>query len=126
MLLRKLISIYLRTGPFVDGRLYRAIGMSAIYYYQKVLRKAYSSRQCQFKVSCSRFLQEQLKNAENFEEIAVAMNTRMDDCSKPLRVVYSFTHGLSATGVTGRKYSQGELSGELISDFEKRLPKSIT
>ena len=120
MALKALIKVYLTIGVYADCGLYRRIGIAAIDVYQSSIRKFYS-RECQFKVSCSHFLKEQLCKNKSFKDLSLNMTMRIIDCSEPLDMSYSSTSGISATGPSGRRYSRDELSDGFVGRIEKRV-----
>lgn len=124
MFLKKIIKAYLSLGLYADCFLYRKTGIFLIIMYQTSLRKIYS-RQCQFKISCSRLFKDQLKNNDDITDLFLTLNKRMEDCSEPLSGFYSPASGLNAVGVTGQRYTQDELSDEYVKRQKHRLQYQI-
>jgi len=113
------VKLYLTVGQYCDSWLYRKIGIMGINVYQRFISNLHS-RECQFRISCSQFLKNQLLEVDDFKCLALSMSRRTVDCSQPLPSAYSYKTGLSAEGPSGNKYSEEELSETLIMRIKNR------
>lgn len=119
MKLKFLLTSYLFLGKFFDCFFYRKIGLICIFFYQRFFRKTLN-RHCQFKITCSNFIKDNLTKTKKFEELYNIINMRMLDCSKPLNISFSLKSGIIATGDSLKKYRENELSKKTINNFKKK------
>jgi len=120
MKLKFLLTTYLNLGKYCDSFFYRKIGLICIFFYQCFLKKTLN-RQCQFKITCSNFIKENLNKTKKFDELFNIINIRLLDCSKPLNISFSLKSGIIATGGSLKKYREEELSKQTIKNFKKKF-----
>ena len=120
MKLKFLLTSYLHLGKYFDCFFYRIIGLICIFLYQRFFRKTLN-RHCQFKITCSNFIKENLTKTKKFEELFNIINIRILDCSKPLNISFSLKSGIIATGDSLKKYRENELSKKTINNFKKKI-----
>jgi len=112
-----LVNVYLYIGQHCDGWLYRKFGIVCINLYQRLISSRNSGR-CQFRITCSQFLKEQLLAVGDFKTLNLNMKIRIEDCSQPLTATYSNITGVNARGGSGKKYSEYDLSNDLITKIK--------
>lgn len=113
-----LVDCYLKSEARIPESAWKLAGLVFIKVYRLILRPL-SNKHCQFKISCSHYIEQLLRSNLSAMEVRELATNRVLDCSRPLSKIYRKDNINFVAPCTGNRYSANDVSIELLEKSQR-------